>query len=221
MTVDESRVDGPMREEYPRARDVTGGTGEQEEDRRAREQEGAVFQVEPRPGRIDFDRVAVQIVRDRHEELAGEEPLGKRAARWKVTRVTLRSCLLDADWERADPRHTFIRACCRGQRDRRRGEPKDKAEKSRKPLHNSLLSFSRPPTQRLSFGLLDLASKGPAGVKRGITRLFQLDKVRHTSSISLCGSGRSSDAHDRAGDSDREPGPRVGRISGSRPAPSG
>src|SRR5206468_5938512 len=134
-----------MRDEYPRASDVPGVVGAQKEDRHAREDEGAIFQVEPRPRSIDFDRVAVQIVRDLHEELTGEEPLGKRAARWKVAPITLRPCLLQADRERADPRHACYRASSRGQRDRRCGEPKDKAEKNRKPLHNSLPWLKLPP----------------------------------------------------------------------------
>jgi hypothetical protein len=157
VTVHESRVDGPMRDEYPRASDVPGRPREKEEDRRAREPEGAVDQVEPRPGSIDFDRVAVQIVRDRQEELTGEEPIGIRAARWKVAHITMRPCLLEADRERADPRHTCIRANSRGQRDRRNGEPKDKAKKNRKPLHNNLPSLGLPPIQRLSSGLLGFA----------------------------------------------------------------
>ena len=106
--------------------------------------EGAVLQVEPRPGSIDFDRVAVQIVRDLQEELTGEEPLGIRAARWKVAPITLHPCRLEADRERANPRHTCVCANSRGQRDRRHDEPKDKAEKNRKPLHNSLPSLSCP-----------------------------------------------------------------------------
>ena len=42
--------------------------------RRATEDEVAVVEDEPRPGSIDFDRVVVQIVRDPHEDLTGEEP---------------------------------------------------------------------------------------------------------------------------------------------------
>ena len=134
-----------MRDEYPRASDVPGGVGAQKEDRHAREDEGAIDQVEPRPRSIDFDRVAVQIVREPHEDLTGEEPLGKRAARWIVAPITLLPCHVNADGERANPRHACYRASSRGQRDRRRGEPKDKAEKNRKPLHNSLPSLKLPP----------------------------------------------------------------------------
>src|SRR5256714_9832539 len=127
-----------MREEYPRASDVPGGVGAQKEDRHAREDEGAILQVEPRPRSIDFERVAVQIVRELQEALTGEEPLGKGSARWKVAFIALRPCLLDADRERAVPRDTCTRACSRRQHDRRRGQAKDKAEKNRKPLHNTL-----------------------------------------------------------------------------------
>src|SRR6266496_5240095 len=120
VTAGESRVDGPMRDEYPRASDVPGGVGAQKEDRHAREDEGAIVQVEPRPRSIDFDRVAVQIVRDLHEDLTGEEPLGKRAARWKVAPITLHPCRVDADGERADPRQTWYRACLQSNHVRRR-----------------------------------------------------------------------------------------------------
>src|SRR5437762_988799 len=69
----------------------------------------------------------------------------------------MRPCLLEADRERANPRHTCVCASSRGQRDRRHDEPKDKAEKNRKPLHNSLPSLSCPLMQRLSAGLLSFA----------------------------------------------------------------
>jgi len=44
-----------MRDEYPWASDVPRVAREQEHDRRATEDEGAVVEDEPRPGSIDFD----------------------------------------------------------------------------------------------------------------------------------------------------------------------
>jgi len=133
-----------MRDEYPWASDVPRVAREQEHDRRATEDEGAVVEDEPRPGSIDFDRVVVQIVRDPHEDLTGEEPSAQRAARWEVTPIPLRPCHVEADRERTNTRHTRSRAYSRGQPDRRRGEPKDKAEKNRSSLHNTLPSQVAP-----------------------------------------------------------------------------